>query len=265
MRLFGKWTVVSMLLAGCATWGGTRPSRDAEWKAELDRLAADPSPGAALRRAELVHAALVDDPARLDRLGLDRGTVEAEGLDSLYRALVAKPERERAWRLFRLWKARLGASLDAVRASQAICAAADEVHWNSTLQLCGDLLAQAGKQAEAIARWRGVLPFATTPAERNALIVRIEHASLHPDTDLAGVTPMELQIANSWEQSRERRQREARSAERAEATCFGQCGSAYAGCSASAAAIGLWYHAEAQDACNDALSACNGSCRAYER
>ncbi len=265
MRASVRWSYGILLLAGgCATFAQGAPSADTAWRDRFEALGGASSPEAALERSELAIDLLVHHQGLLARTGWPVGQLEAQGLDALYQVMRDRPAQRRLWRDFSAWRAYLGARFQAGSASHTVCAAADKVRWISTLQLCGDLLAEAGWSREAIERWRAALPFTGTPDERNALIVDIEKTSNHPDADLAGVTPLELQVANAWAQAQVEREREARAARRAEATCSGQCSSQFATCLASATANGLWTRGAAEDDCSNALAACGESCRAYE-
>ncbi|MHB8419707.1 MAG: hypothetical protein ACYDCL_16645 [Myxococcales bacterium] len=263
MRRFATWlALVALLAGGCAMVGSEGADRDGAWKASYDALAKDPSAEAALRRARLAYEALKWHPSRVDRLQLDPDTLAHDGLVSLYRALVAHPEWQDAWQLFGQWRGYLGERFDAAGASEAVCPAADRVRSYSKLRLCGDLLEQGGRPAEAIARWRALLPAARSAPERNGLIVRIEHASLQPSVDLAGLSPTDIQVANAWAQSREQAEAAAQQAAHAEEVCLAQCSLQYTTClNAAQAGAGFFSHHD----CDIASEGCESSCHSYER
>lgn len=225
----------------------------AQWQAQYDATASQSTPEAALQRSRLAFEAVAYDPDVLRRLGRDPDSVTKEGLLALWRALATHPEWQDAWQLLGDWRSDLGERFDAAGASQAVCPAADRVRTFPALRLCGDLLAQAGRTADAIARWRTLVPAAQDAGQRNSLIVRIEHASLRPTVDLAGLTSTDIQVANEWEREREQKRLAAHQAQSAVNACAAACESQEATCSNAQ----RWWGPD----CGTALVHCLASCQ----
>ncbi len=240
------WVWALLTASACAA-----PTAEGAWKMRLDTLQRDPDPQAALRCSDLAYAAETEHPEWLTRLGLDPAQVARVALASLYGALKGRPTWEDIPAKIDQWRDFLGGRFDAGPASEAVCAAADARHTLSLYERCGDLLLRAGRREEAVARYRALVPLASEPAVRNALIVRLERASAHPDTDLAGVSSTELQIANAWQATREH----GEAAEQAERACRAQCDSEHTSCSvASEATWGF------SSGCDQSLEVCEASC-----
>ncbi|MHB8418101.1 MAG: hypothetical protein ACYDCL_08490 [Myxococcales bacterium] len=245
-----------------------RPSEDLHWREGWERTAKAATIEAALQRSDLAYEAVALHPGRLWRLGLGTDEVASQGLAALYRALGAAPAREDLWERVAAWRRLLGDRLDATAASRPICLAAEAQGAFESLRLCADLVKQAGRPTDAIARWRSLIPKARGAAERNSLIVRIEHASTNPTADLAGLSPLDIQVADTWEQSRERREVAQRQAARAESGCIAQCVSQHATCLNSEAAsegeasVALGLQSPFLPSCDAARRSCESSCSA---